>query len=379
MSETSAGDKSEKPTPHKLKKAREEGRVVRSRDLATAIGIVATLQLVVFLMPGYLEDFRGLMHQGFAVLDAEGALENAWSRTFAGTMALLAKIVLPLALIPLASVIGGLFPGGWVLTTKHWMPRLERLSPKKNLGKLFTGRHAFEVAVSIAKAGALGWVLLHLARSGVAGFVNLLRLPFDQALAQGAGLVLDAVGAMCAVFVVFALVDVPAQAFFFARGQRMTKAEVKEEHKTSEGRPEVRQRIRQLQRQLARRSIRHAVPGADVVIVNPEHYAVAVKYDEGLAEAPFVVAKGIDEMALYIREVAAAHGVETVCLPPLARAIYNTSQVQQQIPAALYRAVAQVLTYVLQLESFRSGGRRAQPQLPADLGVPSHLSETAQT
>jgi flagellar biosynthetic protein FlhB len=194
---------------------------------------------------------------------------------------------------------------------------------------------------------------------------------------QGAGLLVDGVMAMCAVFIAFALIDVPAQAFFFARGQRMSKQEVKEEHKSNEGRPEVKQRIRQLQRQMARRGVRKTVPTADVVIVNPEHYAVALKYDEHRAEAPYVVAKGVDEMALYIREVAAEHGIETVPLPPLARAIYNTSQVQQQIPMALYKAVAQVLTYVLQIQAFRKGRYPAEPQLPTGLAVPAHLSEVA--
>jgi flagellar biosynthetic protein FlhB len=182
---------------------------------------------------------------------------------------------------------------------------------------------------------------------------------------------------MCAVFILFAAIDVPLQAFLFGQGQRMSKQEQKEEHKTNEGRPEVRQRIRQLQNQLARRSVRKTVPGADVVIVNPEHYAVALKYDSKRAEAPFVVAKGVDEMALYIRRVAAEHKIETLALPPLARAIYNTSQVQQQIPAQLYQAVSQVLNYVLQLNAFRDGRRQAPPRFPNEVAVPPHLSEVS--
>jgi flagellar biosynthetic protein FlhB len=177
------------------------------------------------------------------------------------------------------------------------------------------------------------------------------------------------------VFLLFAIIDVPAQAFFFARGQRMSKQEMKEEHKSNEGRPEVKQRVRQLQRQLARRSARTTVPTADVVIVNPEHYAVALKYDENRAAAPFVVAKGVDEMALYIRQIAEQHKIEILPLPPLARAIYNTSQVQQQIPVQLYQAVSQVLNYVLQLQAFRSGQRRVHPPFPHEVAVPSHLSE----
>ncbi|HYR24656.1 MAG TPA: EscU/YscU/HrcU family type III secretion system export apparatus switch protein, partial [Aquabacterium sp.] len=231
-----------------------------------------------------------------------------------------------------------------------------------------------DLMVSVFKAAVLGGVLYHLSQEGVDSYVRLQGLALPQALLQATQLLLDAVLAMCAVFIVFALIDVPIQRLFFLRGQRMTKQEVKEEYKNQEGRPEVRQRIRQLQRALSQRSIRKAVPTADVVIVNPEHYAVALKYDEQRAEAPFVVAKGVDEMALYIRQVASEHTIEVVPLPPLARAIYNTSQVNQQIPATLYKAVALVLTYVLQLKAFRQGNRPQQPTLPSDVVVPAHLS-----
>ncbi len=369
------GDKTEKPTAQKLRKTREQGQVVRSRDLATAVGILVTLRVFVLLVPEYLEDFRRLFHQGFALLGSEGALENVWSATFALASVLLLKMIAPLLVVPLASVLGGLVPGGWVLSSKNLRPKLERLSPARNLGKLFSARHAFEVAIAVGKAAAVGAVLWHVTRTGVAGFVHLQNLHFVEALAAGAGLMLDGVMAMCVVFIVFAFIDVPAQSFFFLKGQRMSKQDVKEEHKRNEGRPEIKQRVRQLQRQMARRGVRKSVPTADVVIVNPEHYAVALRYDEQRAEAPYVVAKGVDEMALYIREVAAEHGVETVPLPPLARAIYHTSQVHQQIPMALYHAVAQVLTYVLQIKAFRGGRRTAEPSLPTHLGVPRHLSE----
>jgi flagellar biosynthetic protein FlhB len=213
--------------------------------------------------------------------------------------------------------------------------------------------------------------------STVADHVRLQSLPLDEAMQAGANLLIEGVMALCIVFILFAVIDVPVQAFFFSRGQRMTKQEVKEEHKSNEGRPEVKSRIRQLQRQMAQRSVRKSVPTADVVLVNPEHYSVALKYDENRAEAPFVVAKGVDEMALFIRSIAKEHGIETVAIPPLARAIYRTSQVNQQIPMPLYQAVAHVLTYVLQLKAFRAGQRPRHPVLPMDLPIPEHLSEVS--
>lgn len=373
--ESGSGDKSEKPSQQKLRKTREKGQVVRSRDLATAVGILVSLKLIVLMMPSLLDDFRDLFALGFVPLDGDGALDNAWSARFAAASTLLLKMLLPLCAVPLAILVASMLPGGWVLNVEHWQPKLERLSPIKNLGRLVSPKHLFEVATSMLKATALCCVLWYVCSRGVSDFLMLQSLPLDRALVTGASLMLDSIMALCAVFVVFALVDVPAQAFFFLRNLRMTKQEVKEEHKSSEGRPEVKQRIRQLQRQMARRGVRKAVPGADVVIVNPEHYAVALKYDERRAQAPFVIAKGVDEMALYIRAIAAEHSVETVELPPLARAIYNTSQVNQQIPLPLYRAVAQVLTYVLQLKAFRRGQRRGEPRLPTDLVIPKHLSE----
>jgi flagellar biosynthetic protein FlhB len=373
----SGGDKSEKASRQKLKKAHDEGQVVRSRDLATAIGILASLKLFAFLLPSYLESFRELFALVFVPLGAAGAMENALSVVFATAMALLVKMLLPLAAVPFAIVAGSLVPGGWIASTKNWEPRFSRLSPIKNLGQLFSQKHAIGVATSIAKATVLAVVLVHVSRSAVAEWVGLQQMALPDALVRGAGMMFDGLMAMVAVFVLFAAIDVPVQAFLFAKNQRMSKQEVKEEHKTSEGRPEVRQRIRQLQQQLARRSVRKTVPGADVVIVNPEHYAVALKYDTNRAEAPYVVAKGVDEMALYIRRVALEHRIETLSLPPLARAIYNTSQVQQQIPALLYQAVSQVLNYVLQLNAFRDGRRQAPPRFPNEVVVPSQLSEVS--
>jgi flagellar biosynthetic protein FlhB len=371
------GDKTEKPSAQKLKKARDEGQVVRSKDLATAVGILVSLTLFEMMLPGYLESFRTLFRMVFVPLGEAGAMENAMSVVFMGALTLLVKMLLPLLGVPFAIVVAGLIPGGWIASSKNMAPKFSRLSPIKNLGNLFSQKHWIGFATSSAKAVVLGFVLWHVSSSAIKAYVELQRMPLSDALLSGADLMLDGLMAMVAVFVVFALIDVPVQAFLFTKNQRMSKQELKEEHKSNEGRPEVKQRIRQLQNQLAQRSVRKSVPTADVVIVNPEHYAVALKYDTDRAEAPFVVAKGVDEMALYIRSVAREHGIETLSLPPLARAIYNTSQVQQQIPAQLYQAVSQVLNYVLQLNAFRAGRRQAPPRFPNEVVVPSHLSEVS--
>lgn len=370
----SGGDKTEKPSAQKLRKAREQGQVARSKDLSTAVGLLVALKLTVALMPGYLEDFRLVFALSLVNLGGEDGLHNVASIVAPAALMLLIKMMLPLLAVPMAVILASVVPGGFTVNATHLMPKLNRLSPMANLGRLVSGKHWADLGVSVLKAVVLGLVIYHLSHSGVDAYVRLQGLSLPQALMGGTHLLLDGVMAMCAVFVLFALIDVPIQRLFFMRGQRMSKQEVKEEYKTQEGRPEVRQRIRQLQRALAQRSVRKSVPTADVVVVNPEHYAVALKYDEKRAEAPFVVAKGVDEMALYIRQIAVEHTIEVVPLPPLARALYNTSQVNQQIPAPLYKAVALVLTYVLQLQAFRGGRRPLQPALPTDLAVPTHLT-----
>ncbi|MDN3921581.1 EscU/YscU/HrcU family type III secretion system export apparatus switch protein [Roseateles violae] len=374
MAEQGSGDKTEKPSQQKLKKAKEQGQVVRSRDLATAVGVLLSLKLLLVLMPGYLDDFAALFQLAYAPLDSEGALDNLGSTLLMDALLLVVKMVAPLAIVPAAVVLSSLLPGGWVFSSANWAPKFGRLSPVANLGRLFAAKHFSELAQSILKVGCLLLALAHVAQSMSVGYVALQGMSLDRALLAGADMMVSAVMSLAAVFLLFALIDVPLQSFFFLQGQRMSKQEVKEEHKSQEGSPEVRQRIRQLQRALSRRGVRQAVPGADVVIVNPEHYAVALKYDEKRAEAPFVLAKGVDEMALYIREVAKEHQVQVLTLPPLARAIYNSSQVRQQIPASLYKAVAQVLGYVMQLQAFRRGARTSEPPLPTDLPVPAHLT-----
>jgi len=375
MADSSSGDKTEKPSAQKLKKARDDGQVARSRDLATAVGILISLKVFMLMLPGYLDDMRHLFRLVFVPLGEAGDLENALSTVFSAALLLFVHMVLPLLAVPLAIVIAGAIPGGIVASGKNLAPKFSRLNPLTNLGNLFKQKHWVGFLTSAAKAIVLGIVLWHVSNGSIKGYVELQRMPLDDAIAVGGTLVFDALMALVTVFVIFALIDVPVQSFLFMRNQRMSKQDIKEEHKSSEGRPEIKQRIRQLQNQLAQRSVRKSVPTADVVIVNPEHYAVALKYDVDRAEAPFVVAKGVDEMALFIRRIAVENALEVVELPPLARAIYHTSQVQQQIPAPLYQAVSQVLNYVLQLNAFRAGRRQAPPRFPNEVVVPPHLSE----
>lgn len=379
MAEAHNGDKTEKASPHKLREARKQGQVPRSKDVATAVGIVVAVWLSFWQMPDWLADFRRLFALAFASLGGRGTLENVWSMLFAGSLTLLVKMLLPLLVIPLLVVVFSLLPGGWIFVGQHFFPQLKRLNPLSHLERVVSAKHASEVGKSILKALLLGGVLYAVARAAMQDFFALQDLPLDEALAAAGARLLQALLALAAVFVLFALIDLPLQWLLFQREQRMSKQDLKDEYKKTEGSPQIKQRIRQVQQQLAQRGLRKSVPGADVIIVNPTHYAVALKYDEDRAEAPFIIAKGVDEMALCIGRIAAEHDIAVLTIPPLARAVYHTTQVNQQIPAPLYRAVAQVLTYVLQLKAFRSGQRRVRPTLPDDLPVPAHLANPKTT
>lgn len=379
MAEAHNGDKTEKASPHKLREARKQGQVPRSKDVATAVGIVVAVWLSFWQMPDWLADFRRLFALAFASLGGRGTLENVWSMLFAGSLTLLVKMLLPLLVIPLLVVLFSLLPGGWIFVGQHFFPQLKRLNPLSHLERVVSAKHASEVGKSIFKALLLGGVLYSVALAAMQDFFALQDLPLDEALAAAGARLLQALLALAAVFVLFALIDLPLQWLLFQREQRMSKQDLKDEYKKTEGSPQIKQRIRQVQQQLAQRGLRKSVPGADVIIVNPTHYAVALKYDEDRAEAPFIIAKGVDEMALCIGRIAAEHDIAVLTIPPLARAVYHTTQVNQQIPAPLYRAVAQVLTYVLQLKAFRSGQRRVRPTLPDDLPVPAHLANPKTT
>ena len=192
------------------------------------------------------------------------------------------------------------------------------------------------------------------------------------AMARASQMVAWAALGLCATTILIALVDIPFQLFEHSRKLKMTRQEVKDELKNTEGKPEVKSRIRQLQREMSQRRMMSAVPEADVIITNPEHYAVALKYNSDNMGAPVLVAKGADHMAQKIREIGGAHEIPIVAAPPLARAVFYSTELEQEIPAGLYIAVAQVLAYVFQLESYRKG-RAERPGQLSDLPIPEEL------
>ncbi|MGG2399556.1 flagellar biosynthesis protein FlhB [Pseudomonas sp. SH1-B] len=374
MSEQNSGqEKTEEASAHKLKKSKEDGQVARSKDLSTTISLIATLFILKFsaglFMEGLSDSFR-LSYIQFG--HSEIGLEDL--DTLLGyNLLVFIKLLSPLLLTSLLVVALSLVPGGWVFSAKNFAPKLSKLNPITGLGRIFSAQNWSELLKSILKVLVLLGVGYMLVRAALPELIALQRSSVLEAISAALNLTFNLTLCLMLIFVLFSFIDIPLQRYFFLKKMRMTKQERKEEHKNQEGRPEVKARIKQLQRQMLQRQISKVIKNADVIITNPTHYAVALKYDSKKAQAPFVLAKGVDETALYMRQMAAKHTLEVLEIPPLARAIYFTTQVNQQIPAPLYTAVAHVLTYILQLKAWRQG-RRSKPQLASNLPIPDSLA-----
>ncbi len=373
--EESGQEKTEEATPKQLEKAREEGQVARSRELAsTAVMVAGSLALAVFGAYG-LERLSHVMHRSFALERARLFDPDFLVTHLAGSAVAVGFGFLPvLVATSLAALLGPLAVGGWSLTAKPLAPKLERLNPLKGLKRMFSLQALIELVKSVLKVALVAGVGVGL----LWGLQGRLRgLDADpMGIAAAVHYAVLALVVLSSAMVLIALIDVPYQLWDHKRKLKMTKQQVKDESKDTEGRPEVRSRIRQLQRDMARSRMMDAIPTADVVITNPTHYAVALSYDQGGGGAPRVVAKGVDEIALQIRRVAGAHQVPMVSAPPLTRAIYHHTELNQEIPVGLYNAVAQLLAYVYQLRDFMRG-RAERPVLSGDLPIPDSLARDA--
>ena len=376
MAENSSQEKTEEASGQKLAKAKSEGQVSRSKDLSTTLALLASLLVLKYsvdlLFTGISESFA----KSFVDFHRNPVTQEELLGFMGQNIWLIAKVLMPLLLVTLVVFVLSTLSGGLMFASKNFFPKFSKLNPITGLGRMFGAQNWVELLKSLLKISLLLLVAWFQISTALPEFLQLQRTNITTAIAKAFDISFAIMIQMMLVFVLFSLIDIPLQKFFFLKKMRMTKQERKEEHKNSEGRPEVKSRIRSLQRQMLQRQITKVIGDADVVITNPTHYAVALKYDLKRAEAPFVVAKGVDEMALYIRKLAEKHQLEVVEVPPLARAIYATTQINQQIPTPLYTAVAQVLTYILQLKAYRQG-RRKKPRLADNLPIPESLANRA--
>jgi flagellar biosynthetic protein FlhB len=358
----SGAERTEQATPKRLEEARKKGQVPRSTELSMAAVCIAAAAAIYTLGDTAAGKFAELMRGSLTLSPQQAVGEDViWPALMdSGMRALL--IILPiLGATFIAALAAPLAIGGWNFSAQALMPQFSKLNPANGLGRMFSARGSVELGKGIAKVfvvSMIGWVLL---KGMTPQMMGLSSEPLQGAIGHSAALAGYALLVLCFGLVAIAAFDVPFQLFQHSRDLKMTREEVKEEYKESEGSPETRGRIREAQRALSRGRMMQEVPKADVVITNPTHYAVALRYDEARNKAPIVVAKGSDLLAARIREIAAEHGVPLVPAPPLARALYRSVELGHEVPAALYVTVAQVLTYVYQLKAAMARGAKPPP------------------
>jgi len=356
MAENEQQDRTEQPTPKRLEEARRHGDIPRSRDLSTAAVSMAgavSILLVGGTTAGRLSD---MMRGSFSLaprysLD-EGYMLQALQQHSLQALLACAPIF---GAIVLAAVLAPLMLGGWSFSVESFMPNFSRLSPGTGFKRMFSLQAAIELGKSLAKFGVVALVAILMLRHDTAQLLSLGTEPPMRAAVHAGKLCGQAFLALAASLLIIAAIDAPYQLWQYSRKMRMSREEIRREMKESEGSPEVKGRIRQAQQAMARRRMMQEVPKADVVVTNPTHYAVALRYDENRMRAPVIVAKGADEIAARIREIATENRVPLFEAPPLARVLYRSVDIGTEVPAALYVAVAQVLTYIFQLKAAKNG------------------------
>jgi flagellar biosynthesis protein FlhB len=346
------GDKTEDPSQRRLDQARERGQLPRSRELtnfATMIGGSASLIAIGGTLIGRLSHImRTSLSIDPRLLDQPQSMMAALGEAILSALVALLPIFGTLVgLVLLASVV----LGGWNFSPAAMTPDFSRMSPLAGLARLFGLHGVTELGKALLKCLVIGGVCAGIVSWLFKDVMALGHMAPRAAIGRGASLLGWAFVWLSSSLALIALIDVPLQLFQYNRSLKMTRQELRDEAKDSDGRPETKQRIRQMQQQLARRRMMHKVPGADVVIVNPTHFAVALKYDPKNMRAPLVLAKGVDLVAANIRRIAEEHRVPVFESPKLARALYKSTDLNREIPAGLYVAVAQVLSYIFRIRT----------------------------
>lgn len=366
MAEESDLERTEQPTPKRLQDARERGQVVRSRELTTFAGLLAGGALLLFAGGGLALSLGNLLARGLhfdrrEAFDPGAALTRLLDLNLDALLSLLPLMVAVMVVV----VVSSLLLSGWVFSTEPLVPQASRLNPFTGLGRIFSVMGLVELLKSVLKTVFLGALAFWFVWIHLEEWLQLADGELASAVTFGLRRIGEGMVWVIGGLALVALIDVPFQVWNFRKELRMTKEEVRRETREQEGDPQIKARIRQLQRAAARRRMMANVPKATVVITNPEHYAVALRYEGARMAAPRVLAKGTDLIALRIREIAAENRIPSLQAPPLARALCAHAEIEQEIPAELYTAVAEVLAWVYALEQ---RGSAATP--PADIPVP---------
>ncbi len=369
----SGQEKTEEPTAKRLKESREKGQVPRSKELSTLAVVMVSAVGLLMLGPAMVRKMMDLMVYNFRIERESLYATDSMGLHLLSSVGVGLDIIGPLfIMIFIAALVAPVMLGGWLFSGKLLAPKFERMNPLAGIKRMFSVQALVELLKAFAKflvVLAMALLVLSLRKNDL---LALGRESLPNALEHSAWILGISLILLSCSLIAIAAVDVPFQVWSNKNKLKMTKQEIRDEYKDSEGKPEVKSRIRQLQREMAERRMMNNIPQADVVITNPTHYSVALKYDPLQSGAPVVVAKGADFIAQKIREVAAEHDVIVLESPPLARAVYYSTELDQQIPAGLYMAVAQVLAYVFQLRQYRAGQGKRPDKMP-DLPIPDEL------
>ncbi|MDF2153744.1 flagellar biosynthesis protein FlhB [Vibrio sp. CAU 1672] len=364
MAESDGQERTEEATPRRLQQAKEKGQVARSKELASAsvliVGAVAlmwfgeALSRALFSIMSRLFDLtREEIFDPIKLLDIAGGALSA--------------LVLPLLMILVtlfvAAIGGAAGLGGISFSAEAARPKVSKMNPLSGLKRMVGMQSLVELLKSILKVLLVTGFAIYLIQASQADLIQLSMDVFPQNIFHALDILLNFVLLISCSLLIVVAIDIPFQIWQHSDQLKMTKQEVKDEYKETEGKPEVKGRIRMLQREAAQRRMMADVPQADVIVTNPEHFSVALRYKQKTDRAPVVIAKGTDHMAMKIREVAREHDITIVPAPPLARALYHSTELEQEIPDGLFTAVAQVLAFVFQLKQYRKrGGQRPKIQ-----------------
>ncbi|ANW23592.1 flagellar biosynthesis protein FlhB [Vibrio coralliilyticus] len=376
MAESDGQERTEDATPRRLQQAREKGQVARSKELASVsvlvIGAIAlmwfgeSLARALYTVMGRLFDLSR---------DEIFDLPKLFDIALGSMGSLLGPLLLILVVLFIAALIGAAGIGGISFSVEAAMPKWSKMNPLSGLKRMVGLQSWVELLKSILKVTLVSGVAFYLIDAAQEDLFQLSMDVYPQNIFHALDILLNFVLLISCSLLIVVAIDIPFQIWQHANQLKMTKQEVKDEYKETEGKPEVKGRIRMLQREAAQRRMMSEVPQADVIVTNPEHFSVALRYKQDTDKAPIVVAKGTDHMALKIREIAREHDIYVIPAPPLARALYHSTELEQEIPDGLFTAVAQVLAYVFQLKQYRKRGGQRPHFKASDLPIPPDLRQ----
>jgi len=357
MSENDSQEKTQDPSEKRLKEAKEKGQIVRSKELMTTAVTLSSALALYFLGESMMQSCMQLFSKGLSFDGQWLDQKDVFARQAHLMLSMFVEITFLFMLICLASsLIAPAMLGGLGFNVDQIQPKLERLNPLAGLKRIFSIKALVELAKSFLKFVFIGLIATALFFYELAQISSLSLLDLEEALALSAKIIAYSFVVLSAGLILIAAIDVPFQVHQHNQKMKMSFQELKDEHKETEGSPELKQRLRSQQQNYSQSRSVDKVPAADVIITNPEHYAVALQYQQGEHDAPVVIAKGVDQVALMIREQAKKHKKPIVEAPPLARALYFTTDIGLEIPEGLYQAVAQVLSFIYQLDTWRQQG-----------------------